>query len=195
MENTITIKGESITYDKYAFPKVGDKIVCINEENFNYGIIIENTVSDFELLDNVNWKLVVNELKDIRKILERKKLDVDCTESESSEIKGFIKGCINNPTLHNQPFQILDEIEKWFPIEWSEVYNEIVDAPKIEVTTDKEEEEIKKIANSIQDQIHVCIARSREIDNKGIDYESMVTVLLIREIAKLQYEINLLKNK
>lgn len=136
-------------------------------------------------------------MENIKAILKRKLEDQDCTESESSEIKGFIKECINSPLLLAEPFHLVHQIELLFPIEWSEVYDEMKDTPEIEIefiTAKSEEEQIREIANSIHDELHACIARSRETDGKGIDYDSMMTVLLIHEIAKLKYEINLLKS-
>lgn len=51
----------------------------------------------------------------INPIIERKKKGIDCTESESAEIKQFIKNDANYP----------DEIKDLFPIEYSEAISEL----------------------------------------------------------------------
>ncbi len=60
-------------------------------------------------------------------IIERKEKGIDCSESESAEIKGFIRETIiaaSNTNCLND-FDVLHKIIKLFPIEYSEILVEI----------------------------------------------------------------------
>ena len=64
-------------------------------------------------------------------ILKRKKEDIDCTEDESAELKGYLRDvskrngikCILNLEIEND--SVSDEIEELFPLEYGEFIDEI----------------------------------------------------------------------
>lgn len=55
-------------------------------------------------------------------ILERKKQGADCTESESAEIKGWLRETIILP--ESGDVQILEDIQELFPLEYGEYLDE-----------------------------------------------------------------------
>jgi ribosomal protein S19 len=61
----------------------------------------------------------------IKEIIERKKQGIDCTEEESAEVKGWLRDTIILPKTDN--FQILEDIQIHFPIEYGEFLDENYD--------------------------------------------------------------------
>lgn len=61
-------------------------------------------------------------METVIEILKRKKAGIDCTESESAEIKVFIKGHI--PLIGSGEIQLIEEIQTHFPIEYGEAIDE-----------------------------------------------------------------------
>lgn len=61
-------------------------------------------------------------METVIEILKRKKAGNDCTESESAEIKMFIKEHI--PLIGSGEVQLIEEIQTNFPIEYGEAIDE-----------------------------------------------------------------------
>lgn len=59
----------------------------------------------------------------VKKIIERKKQGVDCTEQESAEIKMFVKETII--LAGSGDAQIIEDIQLLFPLEYGEAIDEM----------------------------------------------------------------------
>lgn len=59
----------------------------------------------------------------IKEIIKRKELGNDCTESESAEIKMWLKETIVQ--IGNGSINLIEKIQTLFPIEYGEVIDEI----------------------------------------------------------------------
>lgn len=60
----------------------------------------------------------------IKDIIKRKQKGVDCTESESAELKGFIRENLMAGNGNIESMDILDSISILFPLEYSEACEE-----------------------------------------------------------------------
>jgi len=59
----------------------------------------------------------------IKEILERKRNGIDCSESESAEIKGFVKEQVIQ--VGTGEVQLIGEIQSLFPLEYGEALDEV----------------------------------------------------------------------
>jgi hypothetical protein len=82
-----------------------------------------------------------SDVKNIKAIVHRKKANIDCTEDESAELKGFIRDCMFKDDGVHGDCPLLLEVIKLFCIE----YGEVCDEPN-----DKWEEAIRKIDAKIK---------------------------------------------
>lgn len=65
----------------------------------------------------------------IKKIISRKKSGLDCTESESAEIKGFLKELFTSARKGRLYYfanvAVITDIEKFLPLEYGDVLYEM----------------------------------------------------------------------
>lgn len=65
----------------------------------------------------------------IKKIISRKKSGIDCTEQESAEIKGFLKGLFTSARkgrlYYFDKVAMIADIEKFLPLEYGDVLYEM----------------------------------------------------------------------
>jgi len=76
------------------------------------------------LTGNITWlQPTMNHASYVRQILSRKKKGEDCTESESAEIKMFVKEHLVQ--IGNGDVKLIEEIQEHFPLEYGEAIDEI----------------------------------------------------------------------
>lgn len=65
----------------------------------------------------------------VKQILARKRNGIDCTETESAELKGFLRYLFGRARrgklYHSSNISIISSIEELFPIEYSELLSEM----------------------------------------------------------------------